>query len=133
MRVFLPVAGFFGFCAMLLAALGDHVFVHSMTAQNYQDYQLALNYELFHSMALMVIGLFGFVTRKPFKLLQLSAYLMIVGVVFFCGDIFMATVYNVPKLDALVPVGGTAFLLAWAVLFVAGVYYYFRSVHAHDL
>ncbi len=101
--------------------------------QNYHEYQLALNYELAHSLVLLVIGLFGFVTHKPFKLLQLSAYLMVVGIIFFSGDIYMATVYSVPALKALVPVGGTAFLLAWAVLFIAGVYYYFRAIHAHDM
>ncbi len=132
MKVFLPVAGFFGFIGVLMAALGSHYLSQVMVGKNYQDYQLALRYELLHSVALMIIGLFGFVTRKPFCLLQLSAYLMVVGIIFFCGSIYLLTIYSARDLVYLIPVGGTAFLLAWFVVFIAGIYYYFHAVHAHD-
>lgn len=133
MKIFLPVAGFFGFVGILMAALGSHYFSQIMIEKNYQDYQLALRYELLHSVTLMMIGLFGFLTRKPFRLLQLSAYLMVVGVIFFCGSIYLLTIYSARDLVYLIPVGGTAFLLAWIIVCIAGIYYYFHAVHAHDL
>jgi len=37
------------------------------------------------------------------------------------------------ELVVLAPVGGIAFLLGWLFVFIAGIYYYFHAVHAHDM
>ena len=133
MRVFLPVAGFFAFLSVLLSAFGVHKLGHGMSTTNVYYFMTAARFEFAHSLALFAIGLFGFVATKPFRLLRVAAYLMVVGIVFFCGDIYLATIFNVHSILLLVPVGGVAFLLAWLLIFVAGIYYYYHSVHEHDL
>ena len=133
MRVFLPVGGFFAFLSILFSAIAMHKLVHSMPASDVYYFMTAARFEFAHSLALLAIGLFGFIATKPFKLLQISGYLMIVGIVFFCCDFYISTVFNVHSLLKLVPIGGIAFMLAWLVIFVAGIYYYYHSVHAHDL
>jgi len=133
MKVFLPVAGLFGFSAVLLSAIGTHYFQGTMSIDNFQAFSIATEFEMIHGIVLMLIGLFGFVTKKPFYLLTIAGYLFVIGVIFFCGDIYLKTVFDLHELVVLAPVGGIAFLLGWLFVFIAGIYYYFHAVHAHDM
>lgn len=134
MKVFLPVAGFFAFLAILFSGLGAHFFEKNLSPEQLHVYLLAIKFQLIHSLALFVIGLFGFVTRKPFLLLLLAGYLFVFGIIFFCGDIYLTLIFSdTANIQAMMPVGGIALMLGWLVVFCAGIYYYFHAVHAHDL
>ena len=132
MKVFLPAAGLFAFISLLLSALGAHYYSHMMTLEDYGNFDIAVHFQLIHSIALMALGLFGFVTRKSFRLLVLSGYLIILGIIFFAGNIYLTTIFHITTTKILTPIGGAVIILAWAIICVAGVYYYFRAVHAHD-
>jgi uncharacterized membrane protein YgdD (TMEM256/DUF423 family) len=85
-----------------------------------QALQSALNLHQFHALGLLALGLAGRLgmwgQRAGRGLWQASGWLMLVGVVLFCLNVYARYVWGWQALRALVPWGGAAFILAWLSL-----------------
>jgi uncharacterized membrane protein YgdD (TMEM256/DUF423 family) len=68
-----------------------------------------------HALGLIAVGLAarGATRVAP---LRWSARLMLAGVLFFCGSIYLMTAGAPRWLGAVAPVGGVSFMAAWALL-----------------
>jgi len=110
---------FAGTLALLLAvifgAYGAHGLQGSLPPADWSAYQTAVQYQFFHGLGLMVTALIA--ERHPSsKLIKASGWLLLAGIIFFCGAIF-ATSFDAPDfVGSLAPVGGSAFMLGWAAL-----------------
>jgi len=133
MRIFLPAAGFFGCIAIIFSALGVHDFSHTLPVDHYFNFLVAVSFQLFHSIVLLALGLFAYTTRRRFYLLIASGYFFILGIVFFCGDIYLSNLLSLEGMRYLDPIGGFALIIGWALIFIAGIRYYFHTAHIHDM
>ena len=79
----------------------------------------ALQYQLFHTLALFGCLVFAKVT-SPSKLLLISCIGFLVGILFFSGTIYIKSFFDVAFIGKLTPFGGISFALAWLMLAVAG-------------
>ncbi|MGB5397528.1 MAG: DUF423 domain-containing protein [Gammaproteobacteria bacterium] len=107
-----------GAISMLLAvaagAFGAHGLKPYLAADMLTVYHTAVDYQFYHSLGLMLCGLLA---RNDNHLrLRLSAWLMLIGMVIFCGSLYVLSMTGLRWLGAITPLGGVCFLLAWAVL-----------------
>jgi len=100
---------------VLLGAFGAHVLQGQLTPQRFASFQTGVQYHLLHALGLIAVGLVASVTRESAKL-RWSARLMLAGIVFFSGSIYLMTAGAPRWLGMVAPVGGVSFMAAWALL-----------------
>lgn len=119
MRLSVVMAGLNGSMAVGLGAFA----AHGMAGSD-MDYARGLvekgaHYQLVHAVALVAIA--ALVHHVPDeKLLRLSAYAMLAGILFFCGSLYMIAFTGTSAFGAVAPIGGFAFIGGWLLLAAAG-------------
>jgi uncharacterized membrane protein YgdD (TMEM256/DUF423 family) len=82
--------------------------------------QTGLHFLQFHSLGLILVGILGH-TRPEEKRLQIAGALFTIGIVLFSFNILLRAWHDVQTFKALVPWGGTSFILGWLALGLAYV------------
>ena len=100
---------------VLLGAFGAHVLQGQLTPQRFASFQTGVQYHLLHALGLIAVGLVASVTPAS-TALRWSARLMLAGIAFFSGSIYLMTAGAPRWLGMVAPVGGVSFMAAWALL-----------------
>lgn len=104
--------------AVVLGAFGAHALQGRLTAQMLSVYHTAAQYQFYHALGMLAIGILA-ARPQPMPGLRWAGYLMIAGTVLFSGSLYALSVTGVRGLGAITPLGGVAFIAAWAILAVA--------------
>ena len=114
-RIFLVAGALALLLAVILGAYGAHGLQGSLSPADLSAYETAVQYQFFHGLGLMVTALIA--ERHPSSLLiKASGWLLLVGIILFCGAIF-STSFGAPEpIGPLAPLGGSAFMLGWLAL-----------------
>jgi uncharacterized membrane protein YgdD (TMEM256/DUF423 family) len=100
-----------------LGALGAHALTDVLTPTQQNSWQLAVQYQLVHSLGLILISLLALKFGTP-TLMTWSASLMLAGIFLFSGSIYMSALgFSIAA--QIAPFGGTSFMLAWLLLAIA--------------
>jgi uncharacterized membrane protein YgdD (TMEM256/DUF423 family) len=113
-RTYLFWASLSGFVAVALGAFGAHALKDRLDEYHLRVYQLAVQYQFFHTVALGIVGLL--LARFDSPPLRYSALAFCVGILVFSGSLYALAVTRVKVLGAITPIGGLAFLMGWALL-----------------
>jgi uncharacterized membrane protein YgdD (TMEM256/DUF423 family) len=100
---------------VVLGAFGAHALQSQLTPRQLASYQTGVQYQLLHALGLVIVGIVGLVTTGSAQL-RWAARLMVTGIVFFSGSIYLMSAGAPRSLGMLAPVGGVSFMLAWALL-----------------
>jgi uncharacterized membrane protein YgdD (TMEM256/DUF423 family) len=119
-------AGLFGACAVALGAVGSHALRERLPALDYEMFALATLYMLVHASVLFGCGIASRRAERPWPFI-VAGILIIVGILLFCGGLIGRAAFGMPALGRFAPVGGSAFILAWLAVAVAGFLNYWRS------
>ncbi len=115
-RLFLSFAAFSGFLSVCLGAFAAHGLKHQITAESLAIWQTGVQYQMYHALTLLAIGLLY--QTQASKALKLSGLAFILGSFLFSGSLY-ALALGAPKaLGVITPVGGLSFLVGWAALVV---------------
>ena len=103
----------------MIAAVGAGAFgAHGLRGTLSQDlmavWQTGVLYHLVHALGLFVVALL--LARQGSPLLSAAGLIMCVGIVLFCGSLYVLALTGVRWLGAVTPLGGVAFLAAWAMV-----------------
>ena len=121
-RFYLCLGVAFAFLSVLLGAFGAHGLKAHIMPSMMSVYNTAVQYQMFHAIALFLVGILLQIivsTDLQAKRIRQAGNLFFVGIVLFCGSLYLLAVTNIKILGAITPIGGLAFILAWAVLFLA--------------
>lgn len=78
-------------------------------------FHTAVQYHMFHALGLLAIG--GVAARRSDSVLPVWAGgLMLLGILLFCGSLYVHAFTGYRGLTPVTPVGGMAFILAWLFL-----------------
>lgn len=117
-KVFLILGAVNALLAVMLGAFGAHVLRARLSADLMAVYQTGIHYHLFHALGLLVVGLLA--TQLPTSVpLKWSGGLMLAGIVLFSGSLYVLSISGQRWLGAITPLGGVAFILAWALFVIA--------------
>jgi len=100
---------------VLLGAFGAHVLQSHLEPRRFASFQTGVQYHVMHAFGLLVIGLVARLTGETVRL-RWSARLMLAGIVFFSGAIYLMTAGAPRWLGMVAPIGGVSFMVAWALL-----------------
>lgn len=107
----MAIAGLLIAVATMLGAFGTHGLKPVLTPARFESFETAVQYQFFHSLGLLGIGLL--LRERRSLLLNWSAGLILIGLALFCGSIYALT-FGAPKLFGMVaPFGGVSLMAAW--------------------
>lgn len=121
-RVFLVIAAVLGGLAVAGGAFASHALQEKLTERSLDIFELATRYQMYHALALLLVGLLLSRTdaaQSFSSLLTASGSAFIVGVLLFCGSLYALSLSGVKILGAITPLGGVAFLIGWGCLAIA--------------
>jgi uncharacterized membrane protein YgdD (TMEM256/DUF423 family) len=80
-----------------------------------QDFKTGAEYQMYHSLALLAVGLAA--VRSPRRrLLDLAGWSFLLGIVLFCGSLYVFTLTGDKQWGMVTPFGGLLFLVGWLAL-----------------
>lgn len=103
-----------GFIAVAFGAFGAHALRASVAPEMLAVWQTAVQYQMFHALALFGIVVAG--SRTPNKLLSVSGWFFVVGTLLFSGSLYALVLTGIKALGMITPMGGVLFLSGWLVL-----------------
>ncbi|MGV3636880.1 MAG: DUF423 domain-containing protein [Flavobacteriales bacterium] len=119
----LMVGSVFLFLAVALGAFGAHGLKAHVTPEGLAQWRTAVEYQFYHGLGLLLLA--GMATRLPARSVRLIVIAFTLGMVLFCGSIYLLATRDVtglqglaPVLGPLTPLGGLCFMLGWAALFI---------------
>lgn len=118
-KLFLFLGSINAFAAIALGAFGAHLFKPRLSPEMTAVYQTGIQYHLFHALGLLVVGLIAMPLPVSWYL-RASGWLMFAGIILFSGSLYILSLSGIRWFGAITPVGGMAFLAAWALL-AAGI------------
>ncbi|MBS0380732.1 MAG: DUF423 domain-containing protein [Proteobacteria bacterium] len=115
----MALAGLLLALATACGAFGAHALKASLPPERLALWETAVRYQFFQALGLMGIGLA--LRGADLPALRLSAHLILIGTVLFCGSLYLLA-FPVPRgFGAVAPVGGLALIAGW-ILFAWGLY-----------
>ena len=117
-KLFLSAGGLAALAAVALGAFGAHALKNRLSAEMLAVWHTAVEYHVYHALGLLAVGLLT--QQLPGSaLLKWSGWAMLAGIILFSGSLYALALSGERWLGAITPVGGVAFLVAWALLVAA--------------
>jgi len=122
-RVALLLTGVFGLLAIVCGAFGAHALKPQLLATGrLSAWETGVQYHLLHSVVLLAASLFlasrGEQAAEA-RWLRRAIFAWCLGIVFFSGSLYWLALGGPRWLGPVTPIGGVAFIFAWAYLIPA--------------
>lgn len=119
-----------GALSVALGAFGAHILRGRLPDSLLAVYHTASQYLIYHSLALLVVGLL--LQNRPNQLgLRVSGYLFLAGSLLFSGSLYLLALSGVRGIGMITPLGGLSLLGGWLALVVT-LYRDADKARAHD-
>ncbi|MFG0263825.1 MAG: DUF423 domain-containing protein, partial [Rhodopirellula sp. JB055] len=118
-RVGMIVAGLAGASAVGIGAFGAHGLPDFLErsgldpetiARRVEQFDTGARYHLAHAIVLLALAV---APLRPTKWLRTIRILMIAGLVFFSGSLYLLVLTNTPVMGAITPIGGLCWIVGW--------------------
>ena len=117
-KLFLAAGGLAALAAVALGAFGAHALKSRLSAEMLSVWHTGVEYHIYHALGLLAVGLLA--QQLPGSaLLKWSGWAMLAGIILFSGSLYALAFCGERWLGAITPVGGVAFLVAWALVVAA--------------
>ncbi|MCG7405818.1 DUF423 domain-containing protein [Paenibacillus sp. ACRRX] len=104
--------------SVALGAFGAHLLKSLLTPERMATWETAVQYHMFHALALLLIAIMADRLNSPAKLLW-AARLIWIGIIIFSGSLYILCLSGKGVLGAITPIGGVAFIAGWVMLALA--------------
>lgn len=108
--------------SVMAGAFGAHLLRDTLSAREFDVYQTAVTYQIYHSIGLLLVGTIR-IRMQYSSLLKWSGRLMATGIVIFSGSLYLLALTGTGWLGAITPLGGLCFIASWILLAVALMLY----------
>ena len=111
--LFIKIGIIFSMLTVIIGAFGAHS-LSNVIGDKMETFKTGVQYEMFHSLALIIIGILS----KVFEVdLSGAAYFFIAGIMLFSGSLYLISIYKYSFLGMIAPIGGVCFIIGWILLF----------------
>jgi uncharacterized membrane protein YgdD (TMEM256/DUF423 family) len=126
----IAIGAIIGAIGVALGAFGAHGLQDFLEQQGYSGddltrrldiFETAIRYQMFHTLALVLVGLA--LERKATPWWRFAAWAFLIGIVLFSG-LLKVLVFAGPSwnwLGAVVPLGGVSMIVGWLALAIGGI------------
>ena len=117
-KILLVLTALSGFSSVALGAFGAHGLKAYLSSQMLSVYQTGVQYQMFHTLALLVIA--NMMLKDLNNLwLSITSISWLLGILFFSGSLYLLALTGTKWLGAITPLGGLLFLVGWLSLAIA--------------
>lgn len=102
--------------AVAFGAFGAHALRDKLDGYSLGIYEKAVFYHFVHSIGLLIVPLLAKAGLLTATVSTRICWLLAAGILLFSGSLYVLAITGVRALGAVTPLGGTAFLAAWAML-----------------
>lgn len=107
-----------GMIAIILGAFGAHALKKIVPIEALSTFETGVKYQMYHALFLVFLGLATELSKKTQKIIY---YLVVFGVIFFSGSIYLLATKSLTSFDfkaigIITPIGGLLLILAWGIL-----------------
>lgn len=95
---------------VLAGAFGAHALKTLVSPGDLLIWETAVRYQLFHALALLILGL----QQRP--QLLLAGLVILPGVLVFSGSLYLLVLSDTRWLGAVTPLGGSLLIIGWLIL-----------------
>ena len=111
-------AAIFAIIAIVFGAFGAHKLKELLTPQSLSSFETGVRYQMYHVFLLLFLGLYDGISDTAKKSIF---YVVITGVVFFSGSIYLLSTSSITGFDfspigIVTPIGGVLLIAGWALL-----------------
>ena len=103
----------------MIGAFGAHGLAKLLPPERLVNFETAARYQMYHSLALVAVGLALAYFPAGAKSLQIGGWLFVAGILLFSGSLYLLSITGIRWLGAVTPFGGVAFALGWLMLLLA--------------
>ena len=103
--------------AIILGAFGSHMLEMTLIDKMLSTFQVGVDYQFYHSLALIFTGLTVQQLRDP--LIIISGWLFFSGIFMFSGSLYVISLTGITAVGVITPIGGILWILAWALFAIA--------------
>jgi uncharacterized membrane protein YgdD (TMEM256/DUF423 family) len=119
-RKIISTAALLGMIAIVLGAFGAHALKKVLSLEELNTFETGVKYQMYHALFLLFIGTTNLIDEKIKKIIL---GLVIIGVIFFSGSIYLLatnslTAFDFKVIGFVTPIGGLLLILAWLGLFL---------------
>lgn len=121
MRLFLMLGSINAFLFVALGAFGAHALKPRLEAGGYVGtWETAVQYHMIHALALIAVAI---LTQHldATGLVNGSGWAFLIGIIIFCGSLYVLSITGISVIGAITPLGGVSFLIGWSLLFIAAL------------
>jgi uncharacterized membrane protein YgdD (TMEM256/DUF423 family) len=111
-KKFIIIGAIFGALAVAIGAYGAHAGAKYLNEVTAITFSKAVRYQMYHTFALLVVGLMMHQMPKQSGLLTFAGSAFITGIVLFSGSLYLIIFAHL-DMGYITPTGGTAFILGW--------------------
>ena len=113
------VGAFAAAIGVALGAFGAHALKSRVSEDLLTVFETGVRYQMYHALALMAVAWAA--TRWPGAWINASGWLFTIGILIFCGSLYLMTFTGIRWLGAITPIGGLCFILGWIAMAVASL------------
>ncbi|MDO6491718.1 MULTISPECIES: DUF423 domain-containing protein [unclassified Cellulophaga] len=117
-KTILSTGVFFGFTAVIIGAFGAHGLENLVDAKSIASYKTGAQYQMYHALLLLVLGLIPQLTAKQKKPIF---YVLVIGIILFSFSIYVLSIdtilgFNAKSIAFATPIGGLFLIIGWFLL-----------------
>ncbi|NYT38342.1 DUF423 domain-containing protein [Allopusillimonas soli] len=113
-RFLIALAALLLLTGVAAGAFGAHALKRMVAADMLAVWHTAVLYQLVHGLGMLLIAVLAGQHGAP--LMALACKIMFAGVLVFSGSLYVLVLTGAGWLGAITPLGGLAFLVAWAMV-----------------
>ncbi|MCG6879893.1 MAG: DUF423 domain-containing protein [Deltaproteobacteria bacterium] len=113
-RIFLFLGALSAFIGVAAGAFGAHGLKGRISTEMLAVFEVGVRYQMYHAFALIITAWVQ--TKWPSFMVIAAGWCFAIGTILFSGSLYLLSLSGTKWLGAITPVGGLAFLAAWALL-----------------
>jgi uncharacterized membrane protein YgdD (TMEM256/DUF423 family) len=116
MRVWIVLGALNGFLAVVAGAIGAHGVAGHLVGAVPNVFERAATYHLVHALALICAALWASHADAHAGLAKAACALFLLGMILFCGSLYLRGLTGFHPIVLLTPFGGGALMVGWLAL-----------------
>jgi len=113
-NLIIAIGAFNAFLAIGTGAFAAHGLKDLLSVDYLNTFKTAADYQLIHGIGLIIVGILS--KENPNRYNFAAAIFMFIGIILFCGSLYLLALTNTKWLGIITPFGGLFFLASWLTL-----------------
>lgn len=117
-KITLGIGSILAGLAVIAGAFASHSLRGYLTDDALSIWQTAVRYQMYHSLALLVVAILMRLEKSSSRWLNSSAIAFIIGILLFSGSLYALSLSSIKWWGIVTPIGGVAFIFGWICLVI---------------